>query len=64
MARYVITGSCTIAGSGYAQPDRPLRLGDVVELSAPELSAVTGAGGSARATTTHDALGEGAAVSN
>lgn len=64
MTRQVITADVTIAGSGYAAPAKTLKKGQVVELSSTELSAVTGAGGTARTTTARDMLGESAGASN
>jgi hypothetical protein len=64
MSRQVITKTVTIAGSGYNQPARTLVAGQVVELSSAEQTAVTGAGGTIRATTARDQLGEGAAAAN
>lgn len=67
MARFVITKGGTVAGSGYAQPPRSHKAGDVVELSAAEQAALTGVGITLRAastTTMHDQLGEASAVSN
>jgi hypothetical protein len=65
MARYVVVTPVTIAGSGYAQPARPLLKGQVVELSAAEVTAA-GAGNlrAVSTTTLHDALGEASGVSN
>jgi len=54
MSRQVITKTVTIAGSGYASPARLLVAGTVVELSAAEQAAVTGAGGTFRATSYRD----------
>lgn len=65
MTRYVVTATTTVAGSGYAQPARTVTKGQVLELSASEVSAI--GAGSLRATTTstmHDQLGESAGVSN
>jgi hypothetical protein len=64
MSRQVITADVTIAGSGYASPARVLKRGQVVELSAGEITAVTGAGGTVRVTTARDQLGESAGASN
>jgi hypothetical protein len=64
MARYKLTASVTVPGSGYSSPPRVLAKGQVVELSATEVAAITGAGGAVTATTQHDALGEGAGASN
>jgi hypothetical protein len=66
MARFVITTACTVPPSGPL-PVRKLNRGEVVELSAAEQAAVTGAGGALRAVsaaTMHDQLGEAAGVSN
>jgi hypothetical protein len=64
MSRQVITKTVTIAGSGYASPAKTLVAGTVVELSASELAAFTGAGGTARVTAYRDQTGEQAGVSN
>jgi hypothetical protein len=64
MTRQVITTTVTIAGTGYAAPAKTLTKGQVVELSAAELSAVTTAGGAVRATSARDQLGESAGASN
>ena len=69
MARYVIVTPVTVAGSGYAQPPRVLRKGDVVELAAIEVTAI-GAGNMrsvqavSGAAGTRDQLGEAFAASN
>jgi hypothetical protein len=65
MARYVVTKPVTLAGSGYAQPPRTVAPGQVLELSAAEVTAL--GGGNLRTTTAstaHDQLGESAGVSN
>jgi hypothetical protein len=64
MARVMITKDTTIAGTGYAQPTRVLKAGTLVELSAAEQTAVTGAGGTFRATVYRDQLGLNVGVSN
>lgn len=64
MARIMITKTVTIAGSGYAAPARTLRAGDIVELSSAEQTAVTGAGGTLRASIFRDQLGLAVGVSN
>ena len=64
MARQIITKTFTIAASGYAQPAKTIPASTVVELSAGELAAITGAGGTARVTTFRDTTGEQAGVSN
>jgi hypothetical protein len=62
VARYVVTTTTTVAGTGYGQPNRTVRRGQVVELSAAEVTAV--GSGNLRAVTFHDQLGESAACSN
>lgn len=65
MARYVVTATTTVAGSGYASPPRTVRKGEVLELSASEVSAIGGGNlRAASASTMHDQLGESAGVSN
>jgi hypothetical protein len=64
MARQLITKAVTIPATDYAHPARTLKPGDVVELTAGELAAVTGAGGTARVTTFRDQLGLAVGVSN
>lgn len=64
MARVKITTTVTIAGSGYATPPRTLHAGEIVELSAAEQTAVTGAGGTLRASVFRDQLGLAVGVSN
>ena len=64
MARQVITKTVTIPGAGYASPPRTLHAGEIVELSAAEQTAVTGAGGTIRGTAYRDQLGLSAGVSN
>lgn len=64
MSRQVITKTVTIAGSGYNAPPKTLVAGTVVELSSTEVTAVTGAGGTVRATSARDQLGESFGVSN
>ena len=65
MARYVVIATTTVAASGYAQPARTVTKGQVLELSAAEVTAI-GAGNLRAVTTTtlHDQLGESAGVSN
>ncbi len=65
MTRYVVEIPVTVTGSGYAAPPRPLTKGQVVDLSAAEVTAI-GAGNlrAVTATTMHDQLGEAAGVSN
>ena len=62
MSRQLITKAVTIAASGYASPARVLKPGDVVELSAAEITAI--GAGNMRASTYRDQLGLGVAVSN
>jgi hypothetical protein len=65
MARYVVTATTTVAGSGYGQPARTVAKGQVLELSSTEVTAI--GAGNLRAVTTstaHDQLGESAGVSN
>jgi hypothetical protein len=62
MSRQVLTADVTIAASGYTQPERKLKKGQVVELSAAEITAV--GAGNLRATVARDALGEHVAVTN
>lgn len=72
MARYVVTAPFVIPAVSYSQPERRHKKGDVVELSASEVTAINGVGGTLRtvtataksATQTHDTLGESFAVSN
>lgn len=55
----------TVAASGYAQPARTVAKGQVLDLSAAEVTAI--GSGNLRAitsTTIHDQLGESAGVSN
>lgn len=65
MTRYVVTTTTTVAASGYAQPARTVAKGQVVELSAAEVTAI-GAGNlrAVASSTMHDQLGESASVSN
>ncbi len=72
MARYVMQTAVTVpAGANpYLQPARVLKKGDVVELTSAEQTAITGAGGTLRvtsttaATSTRDQLAEAFAASN
>jgi hypothetical protein len=69
MARFVVIKPVSVAGSGYAMPPRMHKVGDVLELSAAEVTTI-GAGNlrAAQATgaaaQTRDQLGEAFAVSN
>jgi hypothetical protein len=65
MARYVVTAPVIIPFVSYLSPARVLKKGDVVDLSAAEVTAI--GAGNLRATTTatvHDQLGMSVAVSN
>jgi hypothetical protein len=65
MTRYVVAVTTTVAGSGYTAPARTVVKGQVVELSASEVTAI--GGGNLRAVTSstmHDQLGESAGISN
>jgi hypothetical protein len=57
-----MTADVTIAATDYQHPERKLKKGQVVELSAAEITAV--GGGNVRVTTVRDQLGLNAAVSN
>lgn len=62
MSRQLITKPVTIAAVSYAQPARVLKPGDVVELTAAEITAI--GAGNMRATTYRDQTGLGVGVSN
>ena len=62
MSRQVLTADVVIPATGYAQPERRLRKGQVVELSAAEITAI--GAGNLRVTTFPDQLGEGAAANS
>lgn len=62
MARQIITKAVTIPAAGYAQPARVLVPGQVVELSAAEVTAI--GAGNMRATVFRDQLGLAVGVSN
>lgn len=65
MARYVVTVPVTVAGAGYNSPPRVLLKGQVVELSATEVTAIGGGNlRTASVATAHDQLGESFALSN
>lgn len=65
MTRYVVTAPVTVAASGYAAPARTVAKGQVLELSAAEVTALGAGNLRAVATSTmHDQLGESAACSN
>jgi hypothetical protein len=60
----VVTTAVTVAASGYAQPARTLTRGQVVELSAAEVTAVGSSNLRTISTSMHDVLGESAGCSN
>jgi hypothetical protein len=62
MARQIITKAVTIAATDYAHPARVLKPGDVVELTAAEVTAL--GAGNMRATSFRDQLGLAVGVSN
>ncbi len=71
MARYVVTASTKVTGSGYALPDRNLVKGQVLELTAAEVTAIGAgnlravtAGAGTGAAGNRDTLGESFAASN
>ena len=65
MSRFVVTTPITVAGSGYNSPPRTLHKGEVVELSAAEVTTIGGGNlRTASAVTVHDQLGEAFAVAN
>ena len=53
MARYVVIATTKVTGSGYALPDRNLTKGQVLELTAAEVTAI-GAGNLRAVTATRD----------
>jgi hypothetical protein len=65
VARYVVVIPATVAASGYTSPARAVAKGQVVELSAAEVTAI-GAGNlrAVSASSMHDQLGESAGISN
>jgi hypothetical protein len=65
VTRYVVTATTTVAGSGYTSPARTVRKGEVLELSASEVSAISGSNLRAvSSSTAHDQLGESSGISN
>ena len=62
MTRYVVVTPVTVAGSGSGQPARVLAKGQVLDLSATEVTAISA--GNLRAVTAHDQAAESAGVSN
>lgn len=63
MSRIVITKACTLNNQAMEH----LKVGDVLEATAAQLTAITAAGGTTRASNTaglRDALGEAFAASN
>jgi hypothetical protein len=65
VSRYVVTKAVTVAFSSYLAPGRSHMPGQVLELSAAEVSAI-GAGNlrAVSSSTVHDQLGEAAGISN
>lgn len=65
MTRYVVTTATTVAASGYTSPGYTVGKGQVVELTAAQVSAI-GSGNlrTVTSSTAHDQLGESAGVSN
>lgn len=65
MARFVLTSAVVIPATDYAHPARAHKKGDVVELSAAEVTAL-GAGNMRTVTVSvmHDQLGEAVGVAN
>lgn len=65
MTRYVVTAPVTVAASGYASPARTVGKGQVLELSAAEVTALGSSNLRAVVTSTmHDQLAEAVGVSN
>lgn len=62
MARYILTTDVVIAAVSYTQPERRLKKGQAIELSAGEVTAI--GAGNLRSTAPRDILGEGVGVSN
>lgn len=65
MSRYVVIAPVVVTPVSYALPGRTHKKGDVIELSAAEVTAI-GAGNlrAVSATTTHETSGEAFGVSN
>lgn len=61
----MVVTTTTVAGSGYTAPARTVAKGQVLELSAAEVTQI-GAGNlrAVTASTAHDQLGESAGISN
>jgi hypothetical protein len=62
MSRQVLTADVTIAATDYQHPERKLKKGQTVELSAAEITTI--GAGNLRATLFRDTLGEAFGVSN
>lgn len=62
MTRQVLTADVTIAATDYQHPERKLKKGATVELSAAEVTAI--GAGNVRVTVSRDQLGEHVGVSN
>jgi hypothetical protein len=61
MSRQVITKQVTVGSGNFA---KTYHVGEVVELSSTEQTALTGAGGTIRTTVPRDLLGESAGAAN
>jgi hypothetical protein len=62
VSRQVLTADVTIAATDYQHPERRLKKGQTVELSAAEITAI--GAGNMRITAPRDQLGENVGVSN
>lgn len=62
MSRQILTADVTIPATDYQHPERKMKKGQVVELSASEITAL--GAGNLRVTTPRDLLGEGAGAAN
>jgi hypothetical protein len=62
MSRQVLSADVTIAATDYNHPERKLKKGQAVELSAAEITAI--GAGNLRSVAPRDQQGEGFAVSN
>lgn len=64
MSRQILMADVLIPATDYNHPERRLKKGQTIELSAAEITAITGAGGVVRGTVPRDQLGEGVGVTN
>ncbi len=65
MSRYVVTITTTVAASGYTSPGYTVGKGQVLELTAAQVTAIGSSNLRAvTSSTAHDQLGESAGVSN